>query len=138
MSTQLEAYLSFNDGQCEAALNFYKAIFKGDITMMMRFSDAPMPYDEASKNNVMHARFEAEQVCFMASDSMPNQPVQFGNNVTLALNFADEAEETRVFNALSESGTVTMPLADMFWGAHFGMLVDKFGHSWMFNCDKAA
>jgi PhnB protein len=29
-----------------------------------------------------------------------------------------------------------MPLQDTFWGARFGMLVDRFGVSWMFNYDK--
>jgi len=35
---------------------------------------------------------------------------------------------------LSEGGSVTMPLADMFFGAYFGECVDKFGINWMFNC----
>jgi len=34
-----------------------------------------------------------------------------------------------------DGGKVTMPLADAFWGARFGMLVDKFGLHWMFNCE---
>ena len=32
--------------------------------------------------------------------------------------------------------TIIMPLADQFWGARFGMLTDKFGLNWMFNCEK--
>jgi PhnB protein len=40
-----------------------------------------------------------------------------------------------VFAALSEGATITMPLQDTFWGARFGMLVDKFGINWMFNFD---
>jgi PhnB protein len=27
-----------------------------------------------------------------------------------------------------------MPLSDTFWGAHFGMLKDKYGFHWMLNC----
>ncbi|MGH9888109.1 MAG: VOC family protein [bacterium] len=34
-----------------------------------------------------------------------------------------------------DGATVTMPLADQFWGAKFGMLIDKFGLPWMFNCE---
>jgi PhnB protein len=26
-----------------------------------------------------------------------------------------------------------MELQDMFWGAYFGMITDKFGIGWMFN-----
>ena len=29
-----------------------------------------------------------------------------------------------------------MPLQEQFWGATFGMLTDKFGIHWMFNCEK--
>jgi len=35
-------------------------------------------------------------------------------------------------------GTVTMPFAETFWAARFGMLVDKFGTPWMVNCDRPA
>ena len=45
------------------------------------------------------------------------------------------AEIERLFGGFSEDGKVTMPLQDQFWGARFGMLVDKFGVHWMFNCD---
>lgn len=41
----------------------------------------------------------------------------------------------KVFQRMAEGGTVTMPLQDTFWGARFGMLRDRFGVNWMFNCD---
>ena len=40
-----------------------------------------------------------------------------------------------VFNKMAEGGKITMPLQEQFWGAKFGMLRDKFGVSWMFNCE---
>ena len=43
------------------------------------------------------------------------------------------AETERLFHALAEGGKVEMPLLDMFWGAYFGSLSDKFGIRWMFN-----
>ena len=45
------------------------------------------------------------------------------------------AEEERIFAALSAGGQVAQPLQDTFWGARFGMLTDKFGMHWMFNCE---
>ena len=45
----------------------------------------------------------------------------------------DEAE--RYFNALSQGATITMPLSQTFWAIRFGMLVDRFGVSWMVNCE---
>ncbi len=38
-----------------------------------------------------------------------------------------------MFNKMAEGGTISMPLANQFWGAKFGMLKDKYGIGWMFN-----
>jgi len=38
---------------------------------------------------------------------------------------------TRLYNALSAGGTVTMPLQDMFWGAYYGQLTDRYEVQWM-------
>ena len=43
----------------------------------------------------------------------------------------EEAE--RIFRALSEGGTVKMPIAETFWAAGFGMCVDRFGTPWIVN-----
>ena len=50
----------------------------------------------------------------------------------------DPGEAERVFHALSESGTIQMPIQETFWALRFGMLVDQFGTPWMVNCEKAA
>ena len=78
----------------------------------------------------MHSTIATGDMLLMASDTMPGQPFTAGNNVALSLNFTDEAEQTRVFEALSAGGTVTMPLAMQFFG-RFGMLMDRFGIHWM-------
>jgi len=33
---------------------------------------------------------------------------------------------------------VTIPFSPTFWAAGFGMLTDKFGVSWMVNCEIPA
>jgi len=58
-----------------------------------------------------------------------------GNNVSLSIQTDDTIQLEKLFNSLSEGGKVTMPLADAFWGARFGMFIDKFGIHWMFNCE---
>jgi PhnB protein len=60
-------------------------------------------------------------------------PGKVGDNFTLSLTPDSEAEATRIFNALTAGGQVTMPLAKAFWGSFFGMGVDKFGIHWMVN-----
>jgi PhnB protein len=70
----------------------------------------------------------------MASDAM-GHPVKTGTNVTLNVNFESVSDQEKIFNKLSKGGNITMPLQDTFWGARFGMLTDKFGINWMFNCE---
>jgi PhnB protein len=57
-----------------------------------------------------------------------------GNNMTINLEPDTRAETDRLFSILAQGGEVEMPLQDMFWGAYFGLLVDRFGTRWMFNC----
>ena len=40
----------------------------------------------------------------------------------------------RLFHALAAGGEIDMPLQNMFWGAYFGSLTDRFGIRWMVNC----
>jgi len=61
------------------------------------------------------------------------QKVVEGNNITLSLSPDSKEEADRLFAALSDGGTVEMPLEDAFWGGYFGSCKDKFGMSWMIN-----
>ena len=134
---QLNPYLSFN-GQCEAAFKFYEKALGGKVEAMMRYEGSPMaqqmPPERLSK--IMHARLRIGDVMLMGSDSPPDQyePMK-GFSVTLGTDDPREAE--RVFHALSQNGTVQMPIQKTFWAERFGMLVDQFGTPWMVNCEQA-
>lgn len=133
---QLAPYLIF-DGQCEAAINFYKKVFDGETSFMSYFSEGPMDVPEAMKNRVMHTTFNFKGLSIMASDSMDEsspESDQKGTHVQLSLSFDNKAEQIKIFNQLKEGGKVIMELEDTFWGDHFGMLVDQFGVKWMLSC----
>ncbi|HEX3464617.1 MAG TPA: VOC family protein [Candidatus Elarobacter sp.] len=133
---QLEPYLNFL-GNCEEALNFYARVFGGEVSSISRFGDAPpgqmeLPPDWNDK--VMHANLKAPGVNLMGSDRHPSHPDPGGpGRITLSLGGDDADEGKRVFDALAEGGTVTMPYQKTFWGANFGMLTDKYGIDWMIN-----
>lgn len=131
----LNVYLTFA-GNCKDALALYKESLGGEILSLQTFGDSPVSVADEHKNNVMHAEFKAGDMYFMASDSMPEQPLIAGNNVTLSISLNDNGVQDTIFAKLSDGGTVTMPLQDTFWGARFGMLTDKFGINWMLNCEK--
>jgi PhnB protein len=49
----------------------------------------------------------------------------------LSLNYPKPDEAKRIFNALSDGGTVVMPMSKTFWAEAFGMVTDRFGTPWM-------
>jgi PhnB protein len=73
----------------------------------------------------------------MATDVLESmgQSLTIGDNISLALSPDSEEEATKLFNGLSAGGNVILPMENMFWGAYFGMLTDKFGIKWMVNYD---
>lgn len=134
---QLVPYVSFN-GNCEEALEFYAAALDGEISAKNVYDGSPMseqvPEDFTAK--IMHGEFTADGVFFMAADSPPAYKAAEESNISLSLNFDSPEEQEEAFGKLGDGGTVTMPLQGTFWGAKFGMLKDRFGIHWMFNCDK--
>ena len=132
----LNTYLLF-DGQCEAAFKLYENVLGGRIVMMMKYADAPsdQPISKDSANRIMHARLQVGGSVLMGSDAPSehfSKPQGFRANITVK----DPVEAERIFHALAEGGTVTMPIAETFWARRFGMLTDKFGIPWMVNCEK--
>jgi PhnB protein len=134
----INPYLNFN-GNCEEAFNFYKSVFGGEFTDFQRFKEAPsdtqMP--EAEGEWIMHVALHIGDDNFlMGSDSPSSQgKVTLGDNVQISISTEVDEETDRLFNGLSEGGQVTMPLEKTFWGARFGMCIDKFGIYWMINQD---
>ena len=115
----INPYLNFA-GNTEEAFNFYKSVFGGEFFMVQRYSNTPdsdkLP--PGLKDKIMHI-------------SLP-----IGNNFYICVNPDSKEEADKWFNALAEGGKVNMPIQDMFWGAYWGDLTDKFGIQWMINYDK--
>jgi PhnB protein len=132
---QLNPYLMFN-GQCEAAFRFYEKALGGKIEAMMRFEGSPMAEQTPPerRNKIMHARMTVGDKMLMGTDAPDRYEPMKGFSVTISVDDPDQAE--RIFRALSENGTVQMPIQKTFWAARFGMLVDQFGTPWMVNCEQ--
>lgn len=130
---KLEAYLFF-DGNCAEAMRFYERALGGTLRLMTH-AESPVAEQSppGSEDRIMHARLDLDGGVLMASDSMVGQPCGAMNGVALALSYPDVAEARRTFDLLADGGTVTMPLAETFWADAFGMVVDRFGTSWMIN-----
>lgn len=135
---ELNPYLMFN-GNCAEAFQAYARIFNGQITMMMTFGQSPeadkIPPDWRDK--IMHAHLVFARNALMGSDAPPQYREDMqGVSLSLKVDTASEAE--RLYSALTEGGSVQMPLGETFWAHRFAMVTDRFGIRWMINCEKAA
>lgn len=139
----INPYLIFN-GNCEEAFLFYKSVFGGEFPYIGKFSDMP-PSDDPNcppppaeeMNRIMHVSLPIGDTVLMGSDSTSQSgDVAFGGNFSISINTDSRAEADKLFNGLSVGGNTIMPMQNTFWGAYFGMFVDKFGISWMINFDE--
>jgi PhnB protein len=128
-----QPYLNF-DGTTRDAMTFYQKCIDGEL-FIQTFGDVKAPGPPGTENRVIHARLTKGSAVLMASDTMPGMPFTQGNNIWVNIDCESIPEIEKLFVAFGSGGKVVMPLADQFWGARFGMLTDKFGINWMFNCE---
>lgn len=128
---QVYAHLNFN-GQCEEAFKFYEKALGGKIEVLSRYADTPMAgqLPAAFQQKIVHGRVTIGGATLMAADPPPDRYTKpQGMTLTLSVNGSADAE--RCFAALSEKGTVGMPMGETFFAHRFGMVTDQFGIPWM-------
>ena len=129
MASRLNPYISF-DGTAQEAMEFYKEVIGGELTMNTfgSFGQA----DPAIADKIMHAQLEtANGYTLMASDLPPGMEHKPGTSITVSLSGTDAADLRGYWEKLSAGGTVTVPLEKQMWGDEFGQCVDRFGVAWM-------
>lgn len=121
-------------GRAREAIAFYESALGARVNVVQTFGDVDQSCPDALKDRVMHAELLLDQALLFLTDGpgqdTPPNPV----GISIALNFDDVDQTRRTFDALAEGGRVIEALMDAPWGATFGVLVDKFGIPWMFNC----
>ena len=133
---QLTPYLMFN-GDAEKAIGLYEAALGAKTEHVQRFGEIPgSKAAPETKDRIIHALLRIGAGTLMMSDSDGSTQVRAGDNVQVCLDFDDPAEMKRKFDALGAGGKITVAIHDTFWGAKFGMLIDRFGVNWMFNCSN--
>lgn len=131
---QIISYLIF-DGQAEEAMEFYKSIFGGEITYVMRGSEAEdMDVRAEDLDKILHGELKvSENFVLYFSDSFSETEILQGNNYSIHIRCESIEEIEETFNKLKVGGYVTMDLQDTFWHARFGSLTDKYGFHWNLN-----
>jgi PhnB protein len=134
---KVSPYLNFN-GQCAAAFKFYEEVLGGKISFSMTWGEMPGAdqFPAESHKLIMHSSLCVDDQTIMGADAPPGRYEQpKGINVSLHVKNITDGE--RIFNAMSQNGSVIMPFQKTFWSPGFGMCVDQFGIPWMVNCEGA-
>jgi PhnB protein len=122
---RVEPYVYFQ-GRCEEALEFYRAALGADATVLARFGD-----------KVGHAEVRIGDTVLLASDGQGDGLSTF-SGFSLSLSASDEAEAERLFAALSDGGSVQVPMAPTPFASRLGLVADKFGVPWMVVSQNSA
>lgn len=136
MTSRLNPYIGFQD-TARAALEFYRGVFGGDLTLSTFGEGTGAQGPDADK--IMHGQLETPAgYTLMASDTPAGMARSAGSQLSISLS-GDDADELRgYFTRLADGGSVTMPLEEQMWGDEFGMCVDPFGIAWMVNITRPA
>nr|WP_315166527.1 VOC family protein [uncultured Flavobacterium sp.] len=136
---QINPHINFN-GNAEEAFTFYKSIFGGEFVNIMRFKDLAspeFPVAENEANKIMHIALPIGKNILMANDvpESMGRTNENENRSKISISAESKEEADKLFNGLSEGGTIEMPIADSPWGSYFGMFRDKYGIEWMIDFD---
>ena len=134
----INPHINFN-GNAEEAFTFYKSVFGGEFTKIIRFKDISspeFPVPESEANKIMHIALSFGRNFLMANDvpEIMGKTNENENRSKIFISAESREEADKLFSGLSAGGTIEMPMADSP-GSYFGMFRDKYGIEWMVDFD---
>jgi PhnB protein len=132
----INPWINFN-GNAEEAFNFYKTIFGGEFTKVIRFKDlasAEFKVPENEENKLMHIALPIGSNNVLMANDVPEIMGWVNENENrskIAVSAESREEADKVFNGLSAGGEIEGPMGDSPWGTYAGMLRDKYGIEWI-------
>lgn len=138
--TTLNPYIYFN-GNCEEAFNFYKSVFRKEFTYIGRYKDVPKTdrqIFQESDEKIMHVSLPiSAETILMGSDNIGayKEAIAY-SNFSMIIHTDNKGEADRLFNELSESGQIKVPMNLTFWGSYYGICIDRFGISWKITTES--
>ena len=136
----INPWINFN-GNAEEAFTFYKSVFGGAFSKVVRFQDissAEFPVPESDANKMMCIALPIGKNNVLVGNDVPEilGPTNENENRSKIFVVTESREEVeRLFNGLSAGGIVEGELGDSPWGTYAGMLRDKYGIEWILEFD---
>jgi len=137
----IHPHINFN-GNAEEAFTFYKSVFGGAFSKLVRFKDlagAGFPVADHEANKIMHIALPIGKNLLMANDvpEIMGRTNENENRSKIVISTESKEEAGKLFNGLSVGGQIEIPITDSPWGSYFGMFRDKYGIEWMVEYDPA-
>lgn len=135
----INPHINFN-GNAEEAFHFYKSVFGGEFTKIVRFKDlasTEFQVTENEANKIMHIALPIGSSILMANDvpEIMGRTNENEHRSKIVISAESKGEADKLFNGLSAGGQIEMPISESPWGAYFGMFRDKYGIEWMVAFD---
>jgi PhnB protein len=136
----INPWINFN-GNAEEAFTFYKSVFGGEFTKVIRFGDLSsdeFPVAESEANKIMTIALPLGKNNVLIANDVPEfmGRVNENENRSKILISAESREEAdHIFNGLSADGHIEGPIGDSPWGTYAGMFRDKYGIEWLVEFD---
>ncbi|MFM9945622.1 MAG: VOC family protein [Bacteroidia bacterium] len=135
----INPHINFN-GNAEEAFTFYKTVFGGEFSKVIRFKEIsspeyPIPPNE--ENKLMHIALPIGSNVLMANDILEvmGKVSEEENRSKISISAESKEEAYNLFIGLSLGGQIEMPLDENPDGTYFAMFRDKFGIEWMVKFD---
>ncbi|MCX6118849.1 MAG: VOC family protein [Proteobacteria bacterium] len=130
----INPYINFN-GNAEDAFEFYRSVFGGEFSKVIRFKDlesSDFKVSDKEKNKIMHIALPIGKNVLMANDvpEIMGRVNENENRSKISVSVESRKEADKLFSGLSKDGNVEMPISDSPWGSYFGMFRDKYGIEW--------
>lgn len=135
----INPHINFN-GNAEEAFNFYKSVFGGGFTKVVRLKDLASPefvVPEADADKLIQICLPIGNNVLIGND-VPEGMGRVNENENRSKIFVSaESEEQgeKIFTGLSAGGVVEMPMEQSPWGTYFAMFRDKYGIEWEIEFD---
>lgn len=132
----INPWINFN-GNAEEAFTFYKSVFGGEFTKVVRFKDlesAEFPVPENEKEKIMLIALPIDNGNMLMGNDVPEIMGKVNENENrskIAVSADSKAEAEKLFNGLSAGGQVEGPMGEGPWGSYAGMFRDKYGIEWI-------
>ncbi|MCE1188324.1 MAG: VOC family protein [Ignavibacteria bacterium] len=133
----INPYIHFN-GNANEAFEFYKSVFGGEFSLLVRFKDMAntpgFPNAKHEENKILHVALPIGKFNVLMGSDIPEVMGTVSENENrskIYITAESKAEADKLFNSLTEGGTIEIPISESTWGSYFGMLRDKFGIEWM-------